>query len=337
MGTMRLQQATLAAPASTVLHVTNGDSVAGTMRLSDMAGTITVWADVLHEGPAPAGLEGGAWRAMRSEFLADAGWGNRADIRRTLDAWDAAMSCHAADDGEIILWLEHDLFDQLLLIRHLDWFARRPSLRDRLHLICIGTHPDIPRFKGLGQLNAEQLAALLPIRTPVSDDQIALAQKAWVAFRSPDPMQVQKLVDRLNDTAPLPYLRAALVRHLMQFPAEGDGLSMTERFILEALNSGSRTFAQIFQYVNRREPAPFMGDSTLALHVRRLAEGEQPLLSIDDQTHALTPAGARVLAGEADRVELLPLNHWLGGVRLQGRDCQWRWSHQDTRLRSANV
>jgi hypothetical protein len=38
----------------------------------------------------------------------------------------------------------------------------------------------------------------------------------------------------------------------------------------------------------------------------------------------LTDAGRAVLAGQADRVELLGIDRWLGGVHLQP-DSLWRW------------
>jgi hypothetical protein len=39
----------------------------------------------------------------------------------------------------------------------------------------------------------------------------------------------------------------------------------------------------------------------------------------------LTDTGARVLAGEADRVALNGIDRWIGGVHLQGHDVPWRW------------
>ena len=66
-----------------------------------------------------------------------------------------------ADYDEVVLWFEHDLFDQLLLIRHLDWFSRRDLGRTKLSLICIGEFPGFEPFHGLGQLDADQLTSLL--------------------------------------------------------------------------------------------------------------------------------------------------------------------------------
>src|SRR3954452_22430401 len=61
-------------PARRTLHVTNGDSAAGTMRLAGISGEIAVPADVLHEGPAPGGLPPERWRKVRARYLAENGF-----------------------------------------------------------------------------------------------------------------------------------------------------------------------------------------------------------------------------------------------------------------------
>src|SRR5262249_39835373 len=87
---------------------------------------------------------------------------------------------------ELILWFEHDLFDQLALIRLLARLARR-GLPAQLTLVSIDRHPEVPNFLGLGQLKPEQLAELWPRRTPLSRDAIDEAITAWIAVTPPDP------------------------------------------------------------------------------------------------------------------------------------------------------
>jgi hypothetical protein len=50
------------------------------------------------------------------------------------------------------------------------------------------------------------------------------------------------------------------------------------------------------------------------VHIRRLTEARVPLLTAEPM--ALTEAGARVLAGEADNVRLNGIDRWWGGVHL---------------------
>ncbi len=134
------------------------------------------------------------------------------------------------DDGaydELVLWYEHDLFDQLNLIQVLSYLAGRGPWPKPVSLICIGSFPGRPRFKGLGELTTTELGPLFDTRQPVSDAQYRLAVQAWAAFRFPEPTAIEALLR--TDTSALPYLAAALERHLEEFPSTVDGLSRTER------------------------------------------------------------------------------------------------------------
>jgi hypothetical protein len=103
------------------LHITNGDSAGDTLRRI-VTDAVTITADPLHEGPAPP-VEGDAWYEVRARFLASDSEASHEDVKNHLAAWDRAIvdGCRA---GDIILWFEHDLFDQLLLIRTLDLLVR---------------------------------------------------------------------------------------------------------------------------------------------------------------------------------------------------------------------
>src|SRR5262245_253236 len=57
---------------SGVLHVTNGDSAAGTLRGSGTAEVVLAWRDVLHTGPVPA-VSNGDLRRIRARHLATLG------------------------------------------------------------------------------------------------------------------------------------------------------------------------------------------------------------------------------------------------------------------------
>ena len=125
---------------------------------------------------------------MRARFLRRTARRRSQEVKDTLASWDRAIAdgCRA---GDIVLWFEHDLFDQLLLIRTLDLIGgpERTAPHSNVSLICIDSFPGVDRFIGLGQLSDEQLATLIGTERPVTSGQYALASEAWKAFRSPDP------------------------------------------------------------------------------------------------------------------------------------------------------
>src|SRR5260370_14810991 len=53
-----------------VLHVTNGDSAAASLRLAGLGGPVLAWRDALHEGPVPGHLAQADLRRVRAEYLA---------------------------------------------------------------------------------------------------------------------------------------------------------------------------------------------------------------------------------------------------------------------------
>jgi hypothetical protein len=289
-----------------MLHITNGDSAATLLRRIGLAGEVIAWRDVLHEGPTPAGLALEAMSDVRARFLASGGAVSFPDIRREFGARDAALR----SARQVVLWFEHDLYDQLQLIQLLATLATQPETRSEL--ICIGAFPGVHPFHGLGQLTPVQLASLWPQREHVGQRQLALGNRAWKAFCSSDPLAVRNFLT--TDLTALPYLRAALERHLEEFPGASDGLSRTERQILRAVAAGNQTFTEIFIANQQQESAPFMGDSIVQSRIDALVRARAPLLTRDPIT--LTPAGLRVLAGEVDARRLNGIDRWLGGVHL---------------------
>src|SRR5205807_2431465 len=95
-----------------MLHITNGDSVAGTLRHTGLPGAIVAWKDILHEGPTPAGLSLGQMSQLRAQFLADCALGPYEEVLADFRSRDTTLAQFAAHQ-EVILWFEHDLYDQL--------------------------------------------------------------------------------------------------------------------------------------------------------------------------------------------------------------------------------
>ena len=80
----------------------------------------------------------------------------------------------------------------------------------KLSLLCVGEFPGFVGFKGLGELDPQQMASLLGARHEVASAETALAAAAWAAFCSPDPTDLERLLR--GDTTALPYLGEALLR-----------------------------------------------------------------------------------------------------------------------------
>jgi hypothetical protein len=313
-----------------MMHVLNGDATREQLERSGVRGTLTVWADALHEGPVPAGLPPEDLRRVRVRHFAGQLGEPEESIAAMARGWDVALERYAEFD-EVIFWFEHDLFDQLILIRHLHWLSTIDRGSTRFSLICIGSFPGVANFTGLGPLTPQQLATLPPQRRPITAAQIELGREAWNRYRSPDPLPLIEWWR--GDTSALPYLEGALRRHFEDFPSARDGLSRSERQILSAVEAGHEAFPDVFAACQRLEERVYMGDTTFWSIVKRLGAGSQPLLAFNEPPAglaspslrlALTGAVRDTLAGRSDHVQLNGIDRWMGGVHLTQRSL-WRW------------
>ena len=295
------------------LHVTNGDSVLYSWKKAGLLGTHVAWRDALHEGPVPAGLPLRDVSRIRADYLASRGYGNSIKLHHDFEKRDAAI-VRAKDFEEIVLWFEHDLYDQLQLLQILH------ALRELG--LGAGSVQLVQSDQYLGMMSGEELMALYPKRRFVTSSSEQAAARAWAAFVATEPEALAAAAR--EPFAGLPFLRDALKRLCEEYPAVGNGLSRTQKHIVEACAQGARQKEELFRRSQAREEASFLGDVTSYSVIDDLCLQPAPLLSAGDQGCELTVLGRRVLAGDADWLEQQPLDRWIGGVHLTSAR-HWRW------------
>jgi hypothetical protein len=297
-----------------------------------------VWFDVLHEGPVPA-VGDDELRRIRADFLTEAGTPGASEVAlsRFLER-DRTLAANRA--GTYVLWFEADLYDQLQIVQILARLAELAVPAERITLICIGEYPGIAHFGGLGELSAQRLrelpeTAACAALTPAA---LELASGAWSALRGPQPLGLGSIAG--SRSAELRFLGEAFDRLSREYPSTRDGLSLSERRILAAVDAATRSGAdgdqraqRVFVAAAGREFRPYLGDTWCFACMDRLARAPTALLSAEpasapvdaDTLLGLTDTGARVLAGRADHVELNGIDRWIGGVHLVGQDARWRF------------
>jgi hypothetical protein len=320
-----------------MLHITNGDSAARQIVAACVVGQVLAWKDGLHEGPVPATVDRAEFRRVRASFIASQGWEDAEPVLSTFERRDAAVAESDAGD-EIVLWFEHDLYDQLQLLDVLDCITARAD-RPMISLAQSDCY--------LGTLSTSELRALYAKRQKVGAAELQQAAAVWKAFRATDPRQLERLTLK---TSAFPFLPSALRRHLEQYPADGDGVSRSERQILTAVAAGRATLGRAFDHHNALEEAVFLGDVVFVGYVARMLEHPVALLRLMsreplgrpsdfddhaafwDRTLMLTEAGASVLRGGRDWVAEQGIDRWYGGVHLTGRTPRWRWRRDKQKI-----
>jgi hypothetical protein len=314
------------------LHVANGTSTTATIEQAGIPGEVSIWADPLHEGPVPGHSTDEQLLEVRARHLG--GDGAAAETIAELRRWRQVVDDHASYD-ELVFWYEHDLFDQLNLIQVLARIGQVVRGHKPVSLICIDAFPGHPRFKGLGELSADELGPLFDTRQAITGAQYDLAVRAWDAFRADHPQALDALLR--TDTSALPFLAAALARHLEDYPWTRDGLSRTERRVMSLAQAGPIDIWTTFPLMHEGETAFYIADLSFWQMVTELASATPPLVAVDATSGssgslptgsiALTDTGRSVLGGHIDRVERCGIDRWLGGVHLTGTQPVWRWDH----------
>jgi hypothetical protein len=322
-----------------MLHIINGDSTVGTLEKSEIQGDKFSFRDALIYGPTPAGVEDSAWLELRANHLSDFYSVELERCRNGLLEQEQVLSTLDSHD-EVVLWFEHDLFCQVNLLYLLHRFARMSSAPSQTSLINVGSFPGKDNFRGLGELDVEELASLFPARTQLTKRELDLGADAWNAYCSADPTAMEGLLAR--DTSALPFLETAFHAHLQRFPSVSNGLGQIENRGLDLIERGLHKFNQVFPRFVVEEGVYGLGDSQFWLSLKQLARVPVPLLSFDKADSELeefssvdmeiTDTGREVLKNEADYVDLNGVDCWIGGVQLSGRHQIWRWDAANQRL-----
>ena len=318
----------------TTLHITNGDSAANIMQKAGISGDILPWRDVLHEGPVPAGLSLKNLSDVRARYLSSCSWtGPFEQIRESFKERDDLLSSFHQYE-KIVLWFEHDLYDQLQILQILDWFSEQDLDDNTLKMICIDRY--------LGLLTPAEMAALVNEENDVTGAQLALAKKAWKTFCAPSHQALQDLLN--EDTQALPYLDGAIKRLLEEYPDYQNGLSRTENQALLILTSGPLPPGQLFDKYMETEERRFLGDSSFWDILREMLVSEPPLLTLPenielslpstpDQLLTISQTGKDVLQGKQNWLDIKPIDRWIGGVHLYQSDI-WHWNPEKQTLES---
>ena len=320
------------------LHLRCGHDIMNTLQEAGFVGDFLPHTNPYCQGPVTNAPD---YHEKRARFVLDAfsRWfpERNMTVEGLIDGFrrDDEDVLNAVDRYErVVLWAEHDSYDQMMLIRVLALYAsaRRPRVFELLEL---NDFPGSSRFIGVGQLPPEALRLLWPTRQPVTPEQLTFGTRAWDALRLADPRPFSTIA--AMKTAPLPHLPRAAHRHLQELPSIENGLSLTEHLVLQALSEvQSRSLNQIFYLLSAyREPLPFMGDAGLAYVIRDMeSAAELPFVRSWQQPDerefrnvlTITDAGREVLAGRRDWHSLNPPARWVGGVHIEPGKPGWRWN-----------
>ena len=319
------------------MHIRCGNDIENQLREAGCHGDFNLHINPYLQGPVTDAQD---WLEQRARYIAehlepymDVEYGK---VLAEARAEEARLAEASRDYERVVLWFEHDRYDQFVLLRCLAWFAEHGA-PPRLEIVGPNDFPGTTRFVGLGQLPPEALRLLWERRRVIGAEQLAFGLRAWTWFRSADPRPLATLAR--EGTPLLPDLAAALRRHLQELPSPTNGLGLTHALLLQALvdHGSCRAGRLVGLVMQERDPLPGLGDigydqvlremgtvaEPLVLRAGRQARGEWHRAEV-----AITALGRTVLQGERDWLDLPVPERWVGGVRIAPGQCNWRWDER---------
>ncbi|PTW62986.1 uncharacterized protein DUF1835 [Breoghania corrubedonensis] len=316
------------------LHIRRGNDIEAALKRAGFAGDFLEYSDPICQGPIREGADA---LAHRARFIAREYPGtNEMETLAKLRTAERRLR-DAASYSRIVLWFEHDPYDQLLLVRILSLFKETGADRRLVEIVSLDRFPGIEKFHGIGQLSPAALRHMYNTRQPVSDAAYSLALRTWRALLADTALPLAAIA--AEETPALPFLSGAVRRYLAEFPGDRDGLSFTQRQCLDLLGGGALPWGQVFtRFMRERDPLPFHGDLMFLGMMLQLAQADDPALTFDETTRfnddwgkapfTLTQTGRALLEGRRDWRDCGPRERWLGGLRCFGEP-DWRWRAPD--------
>ncbi len=316
-----------------ILIITNGDSAVGALKDAGIVADFLPWRDVLHDGPVPANLMLAELSLIRAKFISELGWCEHEDVMKNFQDRDNKLTTFR-DYEEVILWFEHDLYDQLQLIQLLDWFSQQELGGKKLSLIC--------EDEFVSNSSKDRLLTNFSVRNEITSNQLALGRQSWLAFCSPNSQKIVEIITR--DSSFLPYLQSAFLRLLQEYPDKENGLSRNQLQILKIVQSDITQPGEIFKESHKMEEANYLGDASFWQYLYGMNHCDFPLLKTEgskpfflpgsmnpdqeflQQRLILTKLGQNVFQNRANWVEINGIDKWLGGVHLLN-DNMWYWDN----------
>jgi len=242
------------------LHIRCGNDIQRSLLEAGFAGDFLEFSDPFCVGPVSYDYD----LEQRASFLHES-YGKEIEhdyhtvysgLRETFERLKGSAQAYEY----VVLWFEHDAYDQFILIFLLSYYHRF-GLPNQLWMVTTNEFPGSERFLGLGQLPPEGLRLLWRNRKQIGLQECAEGDRHWRAFSDPNRAVFHRHVRSL-DHGLLPYFKVAALRQMQEQPIQQEDLPLTQKLTLEVLraNGPSKAGFLFREIMEQKEPLPFLGD-----------------------------------------------------------------------------
>ncbi|QHS54543.1 hypothetical protein GWR56_02900 [Mucilaginibacter sp. 14171R-50] len=252
-----------------VLNILNGDATLHGFERTGIEGDVMVWREVLSEGPLSENIASADFWRDRSAFICGT-------FDETPQRYHDEMVAHleklSQPYDEVNLWFEFDLHCQVNLLGALMLLSQQTNLSaPAIYLICPADYPGLPDFRGMGELNGEQLEYLYDnIRVQLGEYDIELATEAWQLYVAGNADKLNTWIDTTQFWGNMPCLKPAMQAHLKRLQTNAAGLNYIHQKLLDIYNNGKHSKPDIYKAFWQTEKIYGMGDSELDIYLNEL-------------------------------------------------------------------
>ncbi len=252
-----------------ILHILNGDATLHGFEQTGLDGDVMVWREVLSEGPVEENITSGSFWRNRQEWIGNT-FGEAPD-----DYQQKVLNQLAKLDenyDEINLWFEFDLHCQANLLGIMTYLKQKADLSaPTIFLICPSEYPGKENFRGMGELNGEELEYLYDnIRTQLSGIDFILAAESWGIYVNHTAEKLNGYLNTTNYWGSLHCLKPALEAQLKRLQVNENGLNYIEQKLLDIYNYGFHDKTEIYQQFWETEKIYGMGDREIDIYLKKL-------------------------------------------------------------------
>lgn len=256
-----------------ILHVLNGDSTRHSFEETGLEGDVLVWREIFSQGPLIEDISSAEFWKLREKWICDT-------FKEVPDEFVknvvTPLEKLSEPYDEINLWFEFDLHCQANMLGVMEILAKNTNLSPpSVFLICPDSFPGKVNFKGMGELNGEELEYLFDnIREQLSEADFAIAAEAWKLYVAGDADRMEKWLNANDFWGSLHCLKPAMEAHIKRLRTNENGLNYIEQTLLDIYNYGYKTKYEIYQRFWETETIYGMGDLEIDLYLNSLIEKE---------------------------------------------------------------
>ena len=292
---------------SSLLHITNGDSLTDRLKSLELKGDIITWREMLCEGKTLTNVGSESFWKTRFEFLnknykVSKSW----FVEKTLKEYRSL--CNHKQQDQIVLWFEYDLFCQINMLAVISWLKTHRKYA-HISLVCSGNEDETDKMYSLGDVSDEKLRELYENRIELSMNDIEYADYVWQLYCSDNPIRLENLTDFKNYQ--YDYLSDAIKTHLKRFPTIKNGLNDIENHVLQlSFDKKPKSKRELLRTVLMDQGVYGFGDS----QYERIITTLKPLYSSFNPVR-LTKKGKEILEGKTSYYSSIQDNDaYLGGA-----------------------